>query len=63
MLVYIAYEVRIKCKCPLSDASYVYCVLENQFYVFQTAPVVVYHSDVSIENVIAQVSLSESVFM
>ena len=27
---------------PLSAALCVYCYLENQFYVFQTAPVVVY---------------------
>ena len=63
MLVYIAYEVRIGCKDQLSATLYVYCYLENQFYVFQTAPVVVYPSDVSIEYVIALVSLTESVFM
>ena len=40
--VYIAYEVRISCKGPLRAALYVDCYLENQFYVFQTAPVVVY---------------------
>ena len=40
--VYIAYEVRIKYKGPLRAALYVDCYLENQFYVFQTAPVVVY---------------------
>ena len=62
-LYYIAYDVRISCKGPLSAALYVYCCLENQFYVFQTAPVVVYPSDVSIEYVIAPVSLTESVFM
>ena len=37
--------------------------LKNQFYVFQTAPMVVYPSDISIEYVIARVSLTESVFM
>ena len=40
-LVYIAYEVRISCKGSLRTDLYVYCYLENQFYVFQTAPVVV----------------------
>ena len=59
----MAYEVRISCKGPLSAALYVYCYLINQFYVFQTAPVVVYPSDVSIEFIIAHVSLTESVFM
>ena len=64
----MAYKVRISCKGPLSAALYVYCYLINQIYVFQTAPVVVYPSDVSIEYVIApvsltQVSLTESVFM
>ena len=48
---------------PLSAALYVYCYLKNQFYVFQTAPVVVYPSDVSIEYGIAPVSLTGSVFM
>ena len=48
---------------PLCAALYVYYYLENQFYVFQTAPMVVYPSDVSIEYVIALVSLTESVFM
>ena len=57
--VYIAYEVRISCKGPLRAALYVYCYLENNFYVFQTAPVVVYPSDVSIDYVIAPVSLTE----
>ena len=55
--------MRISCKGPLNDALYVYCYLKNQFYVFQTSPVVVYPSDVSIEYVIAPVSLTESVFM
>ena len=62
-IVYIAYQVRISCKGPLGAALYVYCYLENQFYVFQTAPVVVYPSDISIEYVIAPVSLTESVLM
>ena len=39
--VYIAYEVRISCKGPLRAALYINCYLEKQFYVFQTAPVVV----------------------
>ena len=30
----IAYEVRISCKGPLRAALYVYCYLENPFYVF-----------------------------
>ena len=59
----MAYEVRISCKGPPSAALYVYCYLISQFYVFQTAPVVVYPSDVSIEYVIAPVSLTELVFM
>ena len=40
-LVYIAYEVRVSCKGPLRASLYVYSDLENQFYFFQTAPVVV----------------------
>ena len=48
---------------PLSAALYVYCSLKNQFYVFQAPLVVVYPSDVSIEYVIAPMSLTESVFM
>ena len=61
--VYIAYQVRISCKGSLSAALYVYCYLENQLYVFQTAPVVVYPSDVNIEYVTVPVSLTELVFM
>ena len=38
----MAYEVRVSCKGPLRATLYVYCYLENQFYVFQTASVVVY---------------------
>ena len=41
-LEYVAYEVMISCKGPLRATLYVYCYFENQFYVFQTAPVVVY---------------------
>ena len=41
--MYIAYEVMISCKGPFSTISYVFFYyLENQFYVFQTLPVVVY---------------------
>ena len=47
----------------LGAALYVYCYLENQFYVFQTAARGCLHSDVSIEYVTAPVSLTESVFM
>ena len=32
-LVYIAYEVRISCEGSLRATLYVYCYLENQFYV------------------------------
>ena len=60
--VYFAYEVRISCKGPLSAALYVYCYLENHFFVFQTAAHCL-NSDVSIEYVTAPVSLTESVFM
>ena len=42
------YEVRISCKGPLRAALYVYCYLENQSYVFQTAPVVVYRLMMSV---------------
>ena len=49
-LVYIAYEVRISCKRPLRATLYVYCYLENQFYVFQTAPVVVYRLMTSVSS-------------
>ena len=38
----MAYEVRISCKEPFSVALYVYSYFENQFNVFQTAPMVVY---------------------
>ena len=41
-LVYSAYEVIISCKGPFSAILYVFCYIENQFYVFQTAPFVVY---------------------
>ena len=40
--VNIAYEVMITFKGSLSAIVYVFCYLENQFYVFQTAPIVVY---------------------
>ena len=53
------YEARISCKGTLRAASYVYCFLENQIYVFQTAPVVVYRLMTSV----APVLLTESVFM
>ena len=56
-------QVRISCKVPLSAAFYVYCYLDNQFYVFQTAACGCLHSDVSIEYVTAPVSLTDSVFM
>ena len=46
----IAYEVRISCKGPLRAALYVYCYLVNQFYVFQTAPVVVYRLMTSVSS-------------
>ena len=55
--------MRISCKGPLSAALYVYCYLENQFYIFQTAAGGCLYADVSIEYVTAPVSLTESVFM
>ena len=62
-LVYTACEVGISCMGPLSADLYVYCYLENQFYVYLTVPMVVYPSDVIIEYVTAPVLLTESVFM
>ena len=41
-LEYIAFEVRISCKGPLRAALYIFCYLKSKFYVFQTAPMVVY---------------------
>ena len=43
-------KLRISCKRPLRAALYVYCYLENQFYVFQTAPVVVYRLMTSVSS-------------
>ena len=40
--VYIAYEVRISFKGPLSAALYVYCYLETNFMFFKQQPMVVY---------------------
>ena len=37
----VAYEVRVSCKGPPRASVYVYSYLKNQFYVLQTAPVVV----------------------
>ena len=55
--------MRISCKGPLRAASYVYCYLKNQFYVFETAPVVVYRPMTSVFStyVTAPVLLTESV--
>ena len=40
--LHILRKVRISCKGPLSTALYVYCYIENQFHVFQTAPMFFY---------------------
>ena len=62
-LVYIAFEVRHSCKEPLRAALYVYCYLENQFYVFRNSTRGCLQADVSIEYVTALVLLTESVFI
>ena len=60
--IYIAYEVRISCKGPLSAALYVFSYLKNQFYVFQTAPMVV-NRLTSVLSTSSPVSLTGLVFM
>ena len=62
-LAYIAYEVRVSCKGPLSAAVYVFVTSKTNFMYFKQHRWLITHSDGSIAYVTALVSLTESVFM